>query len=313
MNIHLSLLDLNQEEDCLKPIANNLFTKVYPTGLTGCGLVHTSYLAGEHREHSFRQHGIVVHLKPEQNSLRRLGGSLQKEDADVGDIAIIPTKINHWQKVETEVAENIILTIEPEVISSIAHEVIDPDRVELIPTFAKSDPLIQHLAIDLKANLDSNNCDRLYAESLFNLLSTHLLRHYASSQFMPKDHNDGLSTYKLKLAKNYINDNLEYPIKLNDIASLLGISQFYFSHLFKKSTGIAPYKYVIQQRVAKAKNLIKDSNLSLIEIAYECGFSSQSQMTQHFRKYIGITPKVYQIRVEKNKCLNQLIGGNKFS
>ena len=103
---------------------------------------------------------------------------------------------------------------------------------------------------------------------------------------------------------NFINDNLEYPIKLNDIASLLGISQFYFSHLFKKSTGIAPYKYVIQQRVAKAKNLIKDSNLSLIEIAYECGFSSQSQMTQHFRKYIGITPKVYQIRVEKNKCLN---------
>lgn len=304
MNNQLSLLDLTQEEDCLKPIANNLFTKVYQTGLTGCGLVHTSYRAGEHREHSFQQHGIIIHLKSEQNSLRRLGGSLKQENVDVGDIAIIPTKISHWQKIETEVAENIIVTIEPEVVSTIAHEVINPDRVKLLPTFAKPDPLIQHLAINLKANLDSDNCDRLYAESLFNLFSTHLLRHYASSQFLPKDHNDGLSTYKLKLAKNYINDNLEYPIKLNDIASLLGISQFYFSHLFKKSTGVAPYKYVIQQRVAKAKDLIKGSNLSLVDIAYDCGFSSQSQMTQHFRKYIGVTPKIYQIRVEANKSFD---------
>ena len=300
MNDQLSLLDLTKKEDFLKPITNNIFAKVYQTGLTGCGLIHASYLAGEHREHSFRQHGIVVHLKPKHNSFRRLGDVLEQENAKAGDMAIIPTNVSHWQKIETDVAENIMVSIEPRVVSTIAYELIDPDRVELLPTFAKPDPLIQHLAIALKANLDSNNYERLYTESLFNLLSTHLIRHYASSQFLPKNYDEGLSSQKLRLVKNYINDNLEHSIQLIDLATLVGISQFYFSHLFKKSTGIAPYKYVIKQRVAKAKNLIKSSNLTLVEIAYDCGFSSQSQMTQHFRKHVGITPKAYQIKLEKN-------------
>ena len=299
MNAKIPLLDLTKESNFLNPIDSSIFAKVYQTGLTGCGLVHTSYLPGKHNEHSFGQHGIVIHLKPEQNSLRCLGGLVKKENVRVGDMAIVPRNISHWQSIEAGVSERIILTIEPRVISRIAHETIDRDSVELLPTFAKPDPLIHHLGVNLKANLDSNSYDRLYAESLFNLLSTHLLRHYAKKEFLPKNYSDGLSTRQLKLAKSYINGNLEHPIKLNDIASLLGISQFYFCHLFKKSTGIAPYQYVIQQRVEKAKNLIKKSQLPLVEISYECGFSSQSQMTQHFRKQVGITPKVYRNKIKE--------------
>ena len=122
----------------------------------------------------------------------------------------------------------------------------------------------------------------------------HLLRHYAIRQFNFQDYCEGLPPYKLRRAIDYINDNLDCPIKLKDIAQLLNLSQFYFCHLFKKSTGVAPYKYVIVQRVKRAKQLIKQSKLSLSDIAYECGFSSQSQMTQHFRKCVGVTPKVYR-------------------
>ncbi len=295
-NNQLSLLDLTREEDFLKTVPNNIFTKVYQTGLAGQGLLHTGHLAGEYNEHSFQQHSIVVHLKPEHNSLRRLGDLVKVENINVGDMAIIPTKVKHWQKIETEITESIILTIEPQVISGIAYETNNSDRVELLPTFAKPDPLIQYLALNLKANLDSTNYDRLYAESLFNLLSMHLLRYYTTRKCLPKEKNycDGLPPYKLKQATDYIRDNIDRPIKLNDIATLLNISQFYFCHLFKKSTGIAPYKYVIQQRVEKAKNLIEQSKLPLAEISYECGFTSQSQMTQHFRKYMGVTPKVYR-------------------
>ena len=207
MNDRLSLLDLTKEEDFLKPIAitNHLFSKVYETGLAGCGLAHIGYLGGKQQEHSFQQNGIVVHLKPEQNSVRCLGGLLESETIGIGDMAIIPTSVSHWHKVETEVREQIVVTIEPQVISSIAHEVINPDRIELRPTFAQPDPLIQHLALNLKANLDSKDYDCLYAESSFNFLSTHLLRHYSNNRFQPQNYEGGLSTYKLKLVKDTSN------------------------------------------------------------------------------------------------------------
>lgn len=186
--------------------------------------------------------------------------------------------------------------IEPQLISTIAHETVYDEKVELISTFARPDPLIQHLALNLHANLNSSNYDRLYAESLFHALSMHLLRYYATCQFTFKEYT-GVPPYKLRQAINYINDNLDQKIKLGDVAKLIDISQFYFSHLFKESMGIAPYQYVIKQRVEKAKELIKQNQLPLAKIALECGFSSQSQMTRHFRRSVGVTPKVYRDRL----------------
>ena len=295
MNDQTPVLDLSKEEDFLQTAPDHFFTKVYETQLPGQGLIHESHPACEYNEHSFQQHGIVVHLKPEQNSLRRMGDCLEVENVNVGDVAIVPANVNHWQRIDTE-AEGILLTIEPQLISTIAYETVPNDKVELLPTFARPDPLIQHLALNLKIALDSDNYDRLYAESLFHTLSMHLLRHYATRQFTFKEYTGGLPPYKLKQAINYINDNLDQKIKLDDVAKLIDISQYYFCHLFKESTGIAPYQYVLKQRVEKAKELTKQRKLPLAEIAFECGFSSQSQMTQHFRRSVGITPKVYRDR-----------------
>ena len=293
MNDQIPVLDSTKEEDFLK-ISHQFFTKVYKTQLSGQKLIHGSHSACEYNEHSYQQHGIVVHLKPEHNSLRRMRDCLEIENVDVGDVAIVPANVNHWQRIETEVSEAIILTIEPQLISTIAHETVPSDRVELLPTFARPDPLIQHLALNLKTALDSDNYDRLYAESLFHTLSMHLLRHYATRQFAFKEYTGGLPPYKLRQAINYINDNLDQKIELDDVAKLIDISQYYFCHLFKESTGIAPYQYVIKQRIEKARELVKQSKLPLAEITLECGFSSQSQMTQHFRRCVGVTPKVYK-------------------
>ena len=296
MKDQIPVLDFTKEKDFLQIAPNFFFNKIYKTELPGQGLMHGSHPACEYREAYCQQHGIVVHLKPEPNSRRRMGDCLEVENVDVGDVALIPANVNHWQRIETEVAEAIVLTIEPQLITTIAHETVLNDKVELIPTFARPDPLIRHLALNLKTALDSDNYDRLYAESLFHALSMHLLRYYATRQFAFKEYTGGLPPYKLRQAINYINDNLDQKIKLDDVAQLIDISQYYFCHLFKESTGIAPYQYVIKQRVERARELIKQNQLPLAKIAFECGFSSQSQMTQHFRCCVGVTPKVYRDR-----------------
>jgi len=94
---------------------------------------------------------------------------------------------------------------------------------------------------------------------------------------------------------DYINDNIASEIKLSDLANLAGISQYHFSRLFKKSLGISPNKYVIKQRIERAKSLLKNSDLLVTEIALLCGFSSHSHFSKYFRQITGITPKEYKV------------------
>lgn len=84
-------------------------------------------------------------------------------------------------------------------------------------------------------------------------------------------------------------------IKLSDLATLVGISQFHFSRSFKKSVGISPHKYVMKQRVERAKSLLKNSGLSVTEIALLCGFNSHSHLGKSFRQLTGFTPKEYRV------------------
>ena len=109
-NQQLLSIDCTKGEDFLKFYPNKSFIKVCETGLPGKGLTHASHHACEYKEHSYQQHGIFVHLKPEYHSLRRLGDSVKVENPNVGDIAIIPGNVNHWQRIDTPVVEGIAVS-----------------------------------------------------------------------------------------------------------------------------------------------------------------------------------------------------------
>ena len=214
-----------------------------------------------------------------------------------GDIWLKPSTTSgfwHWKSNN----EALIFAIKPTFLQQVAleNDCVNSDKVEILSVLKTRDPQLDFLAMQFKREIDNAEFgEQSYVESLANIFAIHLLRNYCAFPAIIKQYEGGLAPYKLRQALDYINDNLDQPIKLNEMAELLDLSQYYFCHLFKESMGVAPYKYVIQQRVEKAKSLIKHSNLPLADISYECGFSSQSQMTQHFRKSAGITPKVFRI------------------
>ena len=135
---------------------------------------------------------------------------------------------------------------------------------------------------------------RLYSETLATQLAIHLLRNYCTFPAQLKHYDKGLSRQQLKAVIRYIDTNLEASISLKDLARVSGLnSHHYFCHLFKQSTGISPYKYVIEQRIEKVKQLLKQ-DLPLVEIALECGFSDQSALSRTFRKCVGTTARDYR-------------------
>ena len=103
----------------------------------------------------------------------------------------------------------------------------------------------------------------------------------------------------------YINNNLTADLTLESLASAANFNAIYFHKLFKASTGKTLHEHVEDQRIKKSINLLISTNMTLTEIAYECGFSSQSYFSYAFKKKIGSAPREYakkiQLKYEKEK------------
>ncbi len=104
----------------------------------------------------------------------------------------------------------------------------------------------------------------------------------------------GLRAKHLSRVKAYIQAHLGEPIALQDLAALTGLSPGHFARLFKISLGLPPLRYVIHQRVEKAKSLLKLSELPITEIAFEVGYDEVSNFIKAFRQETGVTPNKYR-------------------
>ena len=124
-------------------------------------------------------------------------------------------------------------------------------------------------------------------------LGAHLLTRYGIKTAV-KDYRGGLTPSQLKRVVEYIQAHLDCELNLNNLSNLIHISPHYFASLFKQSTGLSPYKYIIQSRLEKAKTLLRDRNLPIVFICHEVGFKNQSHFTRVFRQHFKITPKAYR-------------------
>jgi AraC family transcriptional regulator len=252
---------------------------------------------GEGRSHYSYEHAICLSLAPRPVRLLQIqGGKTYAGLYGKGDISIIPAKVPFFARWDGD-DHYLQIRIASRFIQSVARETIDmnPDRLELLPEFRTRDPQIESIGMMLFSELKQENLGgRLYIESLANVLAVHLLRQYSAAKPRLAIYKGGLSERQLLQVLEYINEHLNQDIKLADLAQLIGMSQFHFSHLFKQSMGMAPYQYLLQQRIERAKQLLKQTERSIMEIAFLCGFNSHSHLSKQFRQLTGMTPKAYR-------------------
>jgi AraC family transcriptional regulator len=173
---------------------------------------------------------------------------------------------------------------------------MDTERIDLANHFRKQDLQLQHIAMLFLAELRSGGImGRLYVESLTQALIIHLLRHYSEVAPIFVSQNISLTRTQLQQAIDYIHAHLDRDLSLFQIASIINISPTYFASLFKRATGTSPHQYVIEQRVERAKSLLSKTDMAIADIALQVGFSSQSHLTQQFKRLTGVTPK--QVRL----------------
>jgi len=100
----------------------------------------------------------------------------------------------------------------------------------------------------------------------------------------------GLSRAQLRQSIDYIEARSFETIRLQDMAALFSLSESYFSHAFKASTGIPPLRWQMNARVGKVKELLSTSTQTLTEVAATAGFSDQAHLSRVFKRVTGMTP-----------------------
>jgi AraC-like DNA-binding protein len=104
----------------------------------------------------------------------------------------------------------------------------------------------------------------------------------------------GLPAYKLRRAVEFVEAHIDEPINLERLAAVVRLSPFHFHRQFKRSTGLTPSKYVLRARIERAKDLLSDSELPIVEVAAQVGFADQSHFSAVFREATSMTPKTYR-------------------
>ncbi|MBW4618608.1 MAG: helix-turn-helix domain-containing protein [Cyanosarcina radialis HA8281-LM2] len=253
--------------------------------------------AGEGKTYYSDEHSICLSLAPRPVSLLLTQGDKTRTELYAkGDFGIVPAQMPLFARWNSD-DRFLQIRIASRWLQSVARETLDrnPDRLELLPEFRTRDSQIEAIGMMLLSELKRENLGgRLYVESLANVLAVHLLRQYAAAKPRLTVYEGGLPERQLLQVLEYINEHLNQDIKLADLAHLLSLSQFHFSHLFKQSIGTAPYQYLLQQRVERAKQLLKQTNRSIVDIAFLCGFNSHSHLSKQFRQFTGMTPKAYR-------------------
>ena len=252
---------------------------------------HSSH---ETPEHHPVQHVVAVQVEGQVQAERRLDGKLKKERIIAGDMCIVPAHHAHW--IHTKGEQGLIfLSLDPGFLKRIAYDVLNPRSIELVPQFAKPDPLIHQISLSLKNVIQNNPTNsRFYADSLTVALAAHLIENYSARSSLFNEKCSNLEVVKVQTAIDYINDYLHDSLSLKTIAQTVDMSQYHLCRLFKQVTGMSPWQYVIQQRIDAAKRLLKQPKLSVTEISRSLGFSTQSQFTNFFRKHSGMSPTAYR-------------------
>jgi AraC family transcriptional regulator len=185
--------------------------------------------------------------------------------------------------------------VHPALLVHALCESLSGERVIIVPALHAHDPLLHHMALVLQAAVDAESvAGQLYAEVLAEALVVHFLRRYTAAQPTPCAVSGGLAPYKLQRTLAYIHAHLGQTLSLTTLAAVAQMSLTHFSHLFKHATGLAPHQYVSQCRIERAKRLLVETDMPLIEIGPQVGYADQSHFTALFRRYVGMTPKTYR-------------------
>src|SRR4029079_3282070 len=247
---------------------------------------------------------VCMHLGASVEVRCTRGNTIRQGREVAGDLDIIPARTaSYWELKQEGLA--LVMCVPDELLRAVALQLDrDPNDIEIADRFQMRDPVIEHIGWTLKADIDANlTGGRLLRDSLGVALAARLLqRHYRGSLPM-REIRGGLSHTKLERVIAHIEDNLASKLSLPGIAEIAQMSVSHLKTLFRNSTGVPVYEYVLRRRVERAQLLLRNQRFSIAEVAVATGFAHQSHRSPHIHRILGYTPSSVRRRAPRQSAL----------
>lgn len=201
----------------------------------------------------------------------------------------------HAYKIQGQVSDYSVVFMEKEMIQRTSKLIYGKNHItfetEHIPLTSEFKTMFQ--VFIQEANHQQAGYE-FVMESLNMQMAIYLLRHAKSNVSRGMTSKEYHDQKLVKQVRNYFVDHLCEEFSLNDIAEEVNYSPYYFIRIFKGQTGKTPFEYLLEIKIEQAENLLKKTNKSIAEIAYNSGFKSRSHFSTVFKKKIGQSPQQYR-------------------
>ena len=234
--------------------------------------------------HHHRHHQLVVGLRgAAEIDVEGLGAYLDSSHA-----CIVPTDASHdfYGDHQNNVLVINLDTANPS-ISNPRHPDYDRlaslfERPRLLVMDDEMQTLIQLCSRQMQGEAQDDAVERHFAAGIMHCLGRRIER--------PESRRIKVHALDMRALDRFIDRHLQDKLTITDLACEVCLSPSHFHELFRDATGLSPHQYLIRKRLAKARELLLETQLSLADISYQVGFSSQSALTGAFRKYYQVTP-----------------------
>jgi AraC family transcriptional regulator len=231
---------------------------------------------------------------------RELGGPWLRTRVETGDFFLTASQSPYelrWRSIGPEPFGTMHLYLGLPVFARAIEEVFEENvgTIHLRDVSGFKDTFLAALLEGLRGEVSSGRpASPLFVEGVAQALAVHLARNYTKLSRDVREYKGGLPGFKLRKTTELMAAHLEEEFSLSRLAREADMSEFHFSRLFKRTTGLTPSQYFIQLRMEKARRLLTETNKSVIEIGLDVGYTSPSHFAQIFRREVGVPPSGYR-------------------
>ncbi|AFK67742.1 AraC family transcriptional regulator [Pseudomonas putida SJTE-1] len=230
---------------------------------------------------------------------RELGGQWETSEVAKGDFFLTTSAQPYemrWNVSSADAFEVMHIYLGVPLLEKAIHEVMGGpvEAVRLREVSGGRDEGLSVLLEHVRLELMGRGASPLYLQGLAQCIAVYLARNYLDSSADDRPRRNALPAYKFRRVLAAMEADLARDFNLRQLAEVAGMSECHFSRMFKKAAGYSPLQFFIRLRMARARQLLLETDQSIIDIGLEVGYSSHSHFSQVFKREVGVTPTQYR-------------------
>lgn len=201
-----------------------------------------------------------------------------------------------WRAATSEPFETMLVFIDLPLLQRALEEVFGDDAAQarLRDVSAFTDEVLNWLMERLRGELMRQQASPLFVQGIAQTIAIHLARNYGETVEESHSSSPSLPGYKLRQITDWIAEHVAEEFGLDRLAAQAGLSKFHFQRLFKAAVGVSPSRYQINLRINEARRRLRETKMSVMDVALEVGYTDPSHFARLFRRETGLSPSEYR-------------------